>query len=159
MYIKTNKDIDFLIDDSDICLLDNRSWQINNCGYIENVRRINGKFVKTALHRLIMGVSDKKGVDVDHIDRNRLNNSRSNLRICTRRQNMYNKEKRADSLCKYKGITRLTQHKTPKWQARINLPDKRIHLGCFKTEEDAARAYDNMARKVFGEFALCNFTN
>ena len=95
----------------------------------------------------------------DHWDRNSLNNSRSNLRPCTARQNQWNKgkvKKFGVSTSEYKGVF---WHKAVgKWTAAIRVYGKLHHLGYFATQEEAARAYDRAARRFFGEFACVNFT-
>ena len=132
-----------------------------------------------SIHRVVMDAP--KGMDVDHINGDTLDNRRENLRICTRAQNSQNKRLRVDSKSGYKGVyevreskKRYTSKKTgetkvhvgkPKkpWQAYISdpgtaFPDKRhIRLGYYATAEEAARAYDRKAKELYGEFALLNF--
>jgi len=91
----------------------------------------------------------------DHIDHNGLNNTRANIRLCTRAQNSLNQKIRKGCTSKYKGVY---WHKRDKrFYARIYHKGKSYHLGCFKNERDAARAYDNMAKILFGPFAHLNF--
>lgn len=110
---------------------------------------------KFYMHRVIMGVENNNGVDVDHINGNSLDNRRCNLRVCTRSQNTMNKRKHKDGIQKYKGIT--FRKDNQKYQAQIMLNGKRITIGCFDTDIEAAKAYDNFARRYFGEFAKTNF--
>ena len=91
----------------------------------------------------------------DHIDRNPFNNCKSNLRECSIAQNAWNKSKLARTTSKYKGVHWAKANK--KWKAKIVFLGKRIHLGYFDIEEDAARAYDAAACKLFLEFANLNF--
>ena len=91
----------------------------------------------------------------DHIDHNGLNNRRLNLRPCTRRQNNFNQLPRRGGSSKYKGITRCKR--TGTFRARIWHNKKCIHLGRFKSETKAAKAYDKAAKKLFGKFAYLNF--
>ena len=101
------------------------------------------------MHRFILNAP--KGMDVDHINHNRLDNRECNLRICTRSQNLGN--------ClitkgrKYKGIKK----RGKKWQANITCNYKKYYLGIFDSEIEAAKAYDAKALELFGEFAYTNF--
>ena len=95
------------------------------------------------------------GVMVDHINRDRLDNRRANLRMATNAQNQANVTKRQGMTSRYKGVSRHTA--TGRWQARISVEGKQMHLGYFAHEADAARAYDARAREVFGVFAQANF--
>lgn len=114
---------------------------------------INGK--KTSLHRLLMG--EPKGKVVDHIDGNALNNKRSNLRICTHKQNMRNKKKtNKGSSSQYKGVT--FHKKSQKWRANITIK-KVKYLGQFDSEVQAAKKYNEAAIKYYGEFARLNVIN
>jgi hypothetical protein len=109
-----------------------------------------GKRKTIRMHRFIMNAP--KGMEVDHRDRNTLNNQVSNLRICTRMQNSHNREKDIDNSSGYKGV-RLHRDK---WQARIGINNTEICLGNFSTKEEAALAYNDAAIKYFGEFANLN---
>ena len=101
-------------------------------------------------------VNAPKGLVVDHIDGNPLNNKRNNLRICTNQQNTFNqglrKLKRKTS--QFKGV--YYRKNTKRWSAGITHNSKKHSLGCFDSEVDAARAYDKKAKELFGEFARLN---
>lgn len=122
-----------------------------NGGRVYAKQMINGK--DYFVHRLIMNA--KKGQVVDHINNNSLDNSRSNLRICTLSQNKFNSKKRADSSHKYKGVHK----KINRYRATIGCNGKRIHLGSFECENEAARAYNEAAIKYHGEHARLNIIN
>jgi hypothetical protein len=108
---------------------------------------------KVYLHRLVMQAA--RGVQVDHIDGDGLNNRRSNLRICTNGLNQRNQRKSAGKTSQYKGVSR---HKASgKWQAFIQHEGKSKWLGNFENEVAAAIAYDFAAERLFGEFAHVNF--
>ena len=110
------------------------------------------------MHVLLM--SPEKGEEVDHINHCGLDNRRHNLRNVTKAQNQHNSSKarwyngkKTSSI--YKGVTRHTRDKT--WRAKIQVDNRRIYLGQFKHEEEAAKAYDIAAKKYFGEHANTNY--
>ena len=98
------------------------------------------------------------GFETDHINHNGLDNRKDNLRICTTSQNHYNQIIRSESkTSKFKGVSR---HKASrKWIAQIGYGRRMIYLGCFDSESEAARAYNQKARELFGEFANLNPTH
>lgn len=105
------------------------------------------------MHQFIM--NPPKGMVVDYIDGNGLNNRRSNLRICTRPQNSLNCARHSRNTTGFKGVY---QNKTTgKCSAQIQLNRKPAHLGTFNTAVEVARAYDRKARELFGPFARLNF--
>ena len=112
---------------------------------------INGKNV--SMHRLLLG-HEAGELDIDHKDGDGLNNARANLRIATRSQNAANSRKQKDTTSRFKGVHVMRQGYI---KAYITHQSHRFHLGYFKTEEDAAQAYDKAARFYFGEFAGVNF--
>lgn len=115
------------------------------------VRVEKGKYV--AMHRVLLSIIDPEIIG-DHIDGNGLNNQRNNIRTCNHTQNKYNSiKKKSGSI--YKGVTWNKQHK--KWRARITYDKKEIFIGHFSNEIQAAKAYDNEAKKYFGKFAYLNF--
>jgi len=151
-YILTITGKEVIIDKEDLELTKNYTWAISSNGYadayIKGSGRKNQKHIN--MHRLIMG--DPKDKVIDHINRNKLDNRKSNLRIGTFSQNMgnsigYSKE------TNYKGINRMPNGH---WRARINIGRKTIHLGVGITERDAAKLYNEAAIKHYGEFALTN---
>ena len=105
------------------------------------------------MHRQIMIAPE--GFVVDHIDGNSLNNRKTNLRICTQAQNIHNSRPRRNRSSKYKGV--FWDKVNKKWSTNIRKGDKRIYLGGFDDEIEAAIAYDRKAAELFGEFAYLNF--
>ena len=104
------------------------------------------------MHRLI--TSAPKGLFVDHIKHNGLDNRKTNLRLCTRRQNNRNRRP-CNKTSKYKGVC-WNKH-AKKFMASISIDGKNKTLGYFDDQVDAAKAYDKAAKKLFGEFAYLNF--
>lgn len=111
---------------------------------------IDGVKKTIGMHRMIMGVSNSK-IFVDHRDHDTLNNQTSNLRIATPSQNQSNRNSQRNSSSKYLGVSWRKQ--TRRWEVKI----KNKPIGYFKSEEEAALAYDSAAIKVHGEFANLNF--
>ena len=92
-----------------------------------------------------------EGMYVDHIDRNKLNNTRDNLRTCTRTQNQANKCKRKDNTSGMKGVS---WHKeSRKWRATMTVDRKHVNVGYFRSKEDAYNAYIKKSKELYGEFA------
>ena len=104
------------------------------------------------VHRYVMGFPD---LCVDHKNRNKLDCRRSNLRLCTRKENSYNKGKQKGTFTsRYKGVF---YHKhSRRWKAGIRHEGKQYHLGTFKTEREAALAYNNGAIIYHKLFACLN---
>lgn len=106
-----------------------------------------------SMHRVV--AKAKKGEFVDHINGNGIDNRKANLRICTMSENIANSRKFLTGSSKYKGVCLHTYNKN--WIALIKINRKSIHIGCFDDEIDAARAYDQKASELYGEFACLNF--
>jgi hypothetical protein len=105
------------------------------------------------LHRFITSAPD--GFEVDHINGDRLDNRRSNLRLATGNQNAYNVGLAATNTSGYKGVSFCKQ--TQRWRAQIRANKSHINIGRYMTKEEAARAYDAAARRHHGDFARLNF--
>lgn len=143
-----------IIDDEDLALIaDGPAWHISKKGYAGRNRMRNRVNVYERMHRLIMGAVS--GQIVDHINGNKLDNRRCNLRFCTKAENNRNR-KTQRNVTGLKGVIWSKRDKV--FSAKIRLNSKDIHLGRFKTAEEAARAYDKAAKELFGAFARTNFT-
>lgn len=92
---------------------------------------------------------------VDHINGDKLDNQRHNLRIATDMQNSQNTQKQKGRSSKYKGV--VWDASRQKWKAQIKHENKNTNLGRFDSEEEAALAYDHAATALFGAFACINF--
>lgn len=108
----------------------------------------NGKRTVQRIHQLILNVP--KGMEVDHIDGNGLNNAKRNLRICSHNQNGKNTTKYKNNISGFKGVS--WQKGSNKYSAQIRIDKKKIHLGYFVSAEDASKAYNKKAKELFGEF-------
>ncbi len=141
-----------VVDDEDYEWLSQHQWRHLGRGYAST--KING--VTTLMHRLILGVQGRHN-QVDHINGDKLDNRRNNLRRCTNAENHRNmaKMKRRECQSRFKGVGRVS---TPgiRWYAHIRSNYKTIHLGCFASEEEAARVYNEAAIRLFGKFAKLN---
>ncbi len=111
----------------------------------------HGKVWKTIyMHRLILGLKIGDGKFADHVDGDALNNQRSNLRICTKSQNQQNRSMYKNNTSGLKGV----YPNKKRWIAKIACNNKKnIHLGSFKTKEEAYEAYKEAVTKYHGNFA------
>ena len=145
-----------LVDDEDFENVNRFKWYFAN-GYARRTPIVNGKRTTLSLHRFIMNAKPEEMID--HVNGDKLDNRRENLRFCTPGQNQMNIKKRVkNTICKYKGVYKYQPkgRKQVKYQAVIRKDGKKINLGYFNSEEMAARAYNDAAIIHFGEFANLN---
>jgi hypothetical protein len=141
-----------LIDKDDYELVKNYSW---NCygGYARTFFKKNGGKLKSiSMHRLIL--NKPNNTNIDHINGNGLDNRRSNLRLASVQQNGCNRKVGSNNTSSYKGV--IFHKRDKKYQSSIKYKGKRSYLGYYNNAEDAAKAYDEAAKKLFGEFARLN---
>lgn len=141
-----------LVDDEDYDWLNEYKWYISTHGYAITNIKINNKQIGTKMHRLIM--NEPKNMEIDHIDGNKLYNCKNNLRIVTHHQNRMNRKSYKNSTSKFKGVNWCKA--TNKWQSQIRFNNKKIFLGRFINEKDAAKAYNERAKELFKEYAYLN---
>jgi hypothetical protein len=141
-----------LVDDDDYDRLRSYQWFLSGTGYAVGFVPVNGRFELVYMHRLIL----KAGPDqlVDHVNGNKLDNRRCNLRLATPQQNSQHKRVSPLSNTHLKGVG--WHKRRRKYHARIQFQGMRCHLGFFQDAELAALAYDAAARTLFGDYALCN---
>lgn len=144
-----------ITDDVDFETLSLWKWYLSPEGYAcRTGRKSEGVYKQRFyLHRQVMGVTDSL-IEVDHVNGNRLDNRRCNLRLCSKIENRRNKLLQVNSTSGYKGVS--FRNATGKWQAKLKNLNKWICLGDFDTKEQAAIAYNEAALTHFGEFAHLN---
>lgn len=134
------------VDDEDFVLLENISFSMSQYGYVLIYK--GGK--QHRLHRYLMGLYSFDGKHVvDHIDLNKLNNQKSNLRIATYHQNNLNTSGRVNNkYSNYRGVT--WSKKDKKWRAAVQFNYKYHYVGDYKTELEAASAVKSYRMDVLG---------
>lgn len=142
-----------IVDDEDYAWIAQMSWRatIGKGGHVYAVRSASSG--TKLMHRLIMNAPS--GMVVDHANGNGLDNRKSNLRICTQRQNSQN-IRVARGLAPFKGVYRERRALNRPFSASISVNGKPVFLGKFRTAEEGAIAYDVAAKAYFGQFAATN---
>ena len=126
------------IDKENLKKVKEHKWHLHSCGYIATIENKQTLF----LHQFILG--KRQGFEIDHINHNKTDNRKQNLRHCTRSQNSMNR--------KVKGY--FWNNEKEKWTTRIKVNYKTIHLGHFRSKQDAINARKNAELKHFGKFAF-----
>lgn len=150
-----------IVDNADYDWLNQWKWRAlkdrhGNFYAIRDASQINqNKKRIIPMHREILGLKPENSRQGDHKNHNMLDNRRSNLRVCTRQQNSMNQRPQKNKSSQFKGVD--WRKDIRKWRARITIKKVLKHLGFWSVEKDAALAYDQAAKKYFGEFACLNF--
>jgi len=152
--IQLTNGLEAIVDDEDYNELIKYNWYGNKQGnriYVKRkTRKLDNRDEKIiSMHRQIMNFPE--GRYIDHINHNGLDNRRCNLRICSHTQNMWNRKRRVHTKSGLMGVSWFK--KVRKWRASISLT-----IGYFDSKEEAAKAYDEAAKKLFGEFANLNYS-
>jgi len=149
-----------IVDDEDFDNLNKFKWSCGCRGYA--VRGINGgykngKRVKKMIwmHREIMRTPDNMQTDLKNGDK--LDNRKENLRVVTASQNTRNSTIPSHNTSGFKGVSEDKRSLKNKWQSYITVDNKKVHIGYFGTKEEAAKAYNNEAKRIFGEYAKLNY--
>ena len=141
-----------IVDNIDFLNLSRFKWHLTSNGYAKGKRKLNDKWQNVSLHRFLLNPPLDK--EIDHINGDRLDNRRRNLRIVNHSQNQQNAIKPNTNTSGFKGVT--WKPKSKKWQSYIMVAKKFIYLGLYSSKEEAARFYNQAAVKYFGEFARLN---
>lgn len=153
LYLQTGQQV--TVDEEDYMRCFSHNWRLDPKGYV--CTSIDGGQSYLFLHNFLLNLPNGSGVD--HIDRNKLNNSRSNLRIATNSQQGANRGVFKNNTSGYKGVTiKKPSSGRLRYIARIKVNYNNIELGAYDTAEEAAKVYDKAALHYFGEFACTNFT-
>lgn len=148
--------IPVIIDAEDVDKVREYCWYVhkngNNFYCMTSIYLGNGKQKALLLHRLIL---DSPDLFIDHINHIGLDNRKSNLRVVTNQENQMNRKPNKNSSSKYKSV--YWHKRKSKWYVQIRFNSKRIHIGYFDNEVQAALAYDAKAMELFGEYAKLNF--
>lgn len=153
------------VDDEDYDYLMLYDFTLNQHGYPigkpkQKYKRI-GLFSSAPVHKILIDKGQKgRHVVIDHVDGNKLNNQKENLRICSHAENMRNRKitttySNKETTSKYKGL--VWRKKNKKWQVHISIEEnKEVFVGYFKDEIAGANCYNYYAKKYHGEFARLN---
>jgi len=149
-----------IVDDEDFERVSARRWfAVKYANYggekflaLTNIKKADGKWTNISLHRFIM--NPPIGVEVDHINKDTLDNQKANLRLASRSQNARNRSMFSNNKSGFKGV--YFCKRIQRFIAQIICNKKRYKLGHFHTAIDAAKAYNDAAIKFHGEFASLN---
>lgn len=142
-----------IVDDSDYEYLSQFNWRYHHGYAARTTSRKSPKRTTVLMHRDIVRTEK----EVDHINGNKLDNTRSNLREATRTENCRNIGKHSAGSNMYKGVH--MDSRRGKWRARIHCNNKTHWLGYFDNPHDAARMYNFWALDLYGDFARLNVIN
>ena len=158
-YIALTQDKLTIVDASDYDWLMKWVWRYHWTGYAVRTESLGDPSIKFRprrmihMHRRIMG--EPEGLEIDHINGDRSDNRRVNLRIGTRTQNVQNSKKQSQpTSSKYKGVSWSEAH--GHWRSTIKLNGKAHYVGQFDSEVEAAKAYNLKAKELFGQWAKIN---
>jgi len=146
-----------IVDDDDLEFLSQKKWRLSSGGYAitgKSVLLPDGTRKKTTIYMHIIVNKTPDGYQTDHINGNRLDNRKSNLRTVTRQQNMFNKKTSPRSISGLKGVGWCKQ--TQKWKVSIFADGKRRTIGRYPCIEIATKVYNEHAKKYHGEYARLN---
>lgn len=142
-----------IVDDEDYSFLNRWKWYHGKQGYATRSTLFSdGRKSTLMMHRLI--INTPNDMKTDHIDGDKLNNVRINLRICSHSENLRNRSFQYNNTSGYKGVS--WNKRDSVWQAHIRIDNKQFHLGYYPIKEEAAIAYNAAAIVLHGNFAYLN---
>ena len=150
--IKLSNEKSAIVDAANFSRLNKHLWAEVDGYAIRWEKLPSGRYVKIYMHRDVMNFP--RGLDVDHINGNKLDNRKNNLRAVTKQQNQFNRGAIKGSFSRYKGVSWFAKDQL--WRASIRIGKKFRHIGLFHTEVEAAGAYNAMAIIHHGEYARLN---
>lgn len=133
---------EIIVDDDDYSTVMNYTWRITGSGYVESQIRIDGEKRPLLMHRLINKTPE--GYETDHINHNKFDNRKCNLRTVSQRTNQLNSSINTKSGCR--GI--YTDVRDGKWRARTKINGKTHHIGTFDKKEEAEQAYFSFCKQI-----------
>ena len=140
-YIKLTKNQRAMVDDEDFDVLSKLRWYAN---WYPNIKGYYARRQTKLMHRFIMNAPN--GKQVDHINGDTLDNRKSNLKVCTARENTSNNYRHRNG--KLVGVTSDRRKNKVYYKSRININNKTVHLGYFSTSELAHKAYINCLNSI-----------
>ena len=149
--LANHPDVQFLIDDQDLSRIAGYRWRLSANGYVVASAKVAGVWRLIYLHRLLLGT--KPGYQGDHINHNKLDNRRQNLRLVTPQQNLRNRGRFRRS---QSGLTGVSQH-GKRFQAYVRVNGRKKHLGTYDTAEQAALVRDAYTRHIDEEHFTRNY--
>lgn len=139
-----------IVDNEDFELCNKYKWRGHSAGYAHAYCKIKGSYIY--MHRLVTNA--EKGLEVDHIDHNKLNNTKANLRVCLRADNLKNTIRWSSNKFNMKGVRKLP---SGLYAASSTVNHQSYHIGIYYTPKEAGLAYDRFIEKHYGEYANLNF--
>jgi len=139
-----------LVDDEDFERLSAVTWRVSKDGYVGRTVVIDGVKTSLRIHRMVLKLDSGQPFVIDHINGDRLDNRKANLRRCTRAENAWNMGKAVTNTTGYKGVNMMPNGR---FAAQIRCHGRKYHLGCFGTAEEAHEFYCLAADLLHGEFA------
>ena len=137
-----------LFDTEDYPSVSKKQWSVGTHGYVTSGAGAD----QVLMHRFIMNLSDT-GMSIDHINRNKTDNRKSNLRICSVAENSRNRTSQSNSKTGMKGVCKIADGR---FQSQIVIDGKPLYLGIYSSAEEAARVYDTVHTLTSGGFACPN---